>query len=42
MDQFNRTTFQPLETFAIRIEAQLQHDWSGGILEWQVEEAPRD
>ena len=37
MDRFNRITFDPVETKAIRIEAQLQPDWSGGILEWKVE-----
>lgn len=37
MDRFNRVTFDAVETKAIRIEAQLQPDWSGGILEWKVE-----
>jgi DUF1680 family protein len=37
MDQFNRVTFAPVETKALRIEVQLQLEWSGGILEWRVE-----
>lgn len=37
MDRFNRVTFEAVETKALRIEAQLQPDWSGGILEWRVE-----
>jgi DUF1680 family protein len=37
MDRFNRVTFDPVETTALRIEVQLQPDWSGGILEWRVE-----
>lgn len=37
MDCFNRVTFDPVETKALRIEVQLQPDWSGGILEWRVE-----
>jgi hypothetical protein len=37
MDKFNRVTFPAIETKAIRIDAQLQPDWSGGILEWRVE-----
>lgn len=42
MDQFNRVTFKPIETTAIRIEAQLQPNWSAGILQWQIEgAAPR-
>jgi hypothetical protein len=36
MDQFNRVTFTPVRTAALRIEVQLQADWSGGILEWKV------
>jgi hypothetical protein len=36
-DQFNRVTFEPVETTAFRIEVRLQPEWSGGILEWQVE-----
>ena len=37
MDQFNRVTFTPVKTSALRIEAQLQATWSGGILEWEVQ-----
>lgn len=36
-DQFNRTTFDPVETTGLRIEAQLAPSWSGGILEWKIE-----
>lgn len=38
IDRLNRATFDPIETTAIRIEAQLQPGWSGGILEWLLEE----
>lgn len=37
LDRFNRVTFEPVETTALRLEVQLQPDWSGGILEWTVE-----
>ncbi|MEI6647158.1 MAG: beta-L-arabinofuranosidase domain-containing protein [bacterium] len=37
MDQFNRVTFTPVKMSALRIEAQLQAAWSGGILEWEVQ-----
>jgi len=30
-------TFNPVETQALRLEVQLQPEWSGGILEWRVE-----
>jgi DUF1680 family protein len=36
-DCFNRVTFDPVETTAIRLEVQLRPDFSGGILEWRVE-----
>ena len=36
-DKFNKVTFAPVETTALRIEVQLQPDFSGGILEWQVD-----
>jgi DUF1680 family protein len=36
-DKFNRVTFKPVVTKALRIEAQLQPKWSAGILEWKVE-----
>ncbi|MBW2036443.1 MAG: glycoside hydrolase family 127 protein [Deltaproteobacteria bacterium] len=35
-DRFNRVTFDPVKTHALRIEVQLQSDWSAGILEWRV------
>jgi DUF1680 family protein len=41
LDQFNRVTFEPISTTAIRLEAQLQPNWSAGLLEWQAEEAQR-
>jgi DUF1680 family protein len=37
IDKFNRVGFEPVETKALRIEVQLQPEWSGGILEWRVE-----
>ena len=36
MDKFNRVTFKPINAAALRLEVQLQPDWSGGILEWRV------
>jgi uncharacterized protein len=35
-DQFNHLTFAPVETSALRIEAELEPGFSGGILEWRV------
>jgi DUF1680 family protein len=37
-DRYNRLTFEPVETDALRLEVQLQPDYSAGILEWLVEE----
>jgi len=37
-DQFNRVTFDPVETTGLRLEVQLQDGLSGGILEWRVGE----
>ena len=37
IDQFNRITFTPVTTTALRIEVQLQPNWCGGILEWKVQ-----
>ncbi|MBI5383534.1 MAG: glycoside hydrolase family 127 protein [Verrucomicrobia bacterium] len=37
MDQYNRVTFPALSTPALRMEVQLQPEWSGGILEWRLE-----
>lgn len=36
-DPFNRAAFTPVTTTGLRIEAQLQPDFSGGVLEWKVE-----
>ncbi|MGH7973550.1 MAG: discoidin domain-containing protein, partial [Limisphaerales bacterium] len=38
-DRYNRTTFDPVETDALRLEVQLPQDFSTGIHEWRVEEA---
>ena len=35
-DQWNRMRFQPVKTTALRLEAELQPQYSGGILEWRV------
>jgi len=37
INKYNRVTFTPVETTALRIEAELNPPWSGGILEWKVE-----
>ncbi len=37
LDKFNRVKFKPVETTALRMEVQLQPNFSGGILEWKVE-----
>ena len=36
-DAFNKMTFTPVQTAALRLNVQLQAGMSGGILEWQVE-----
>ncbi|MBV9866602.1 MAG: glycoside hydrolase family 127 protein [Abitibacteriaceae bacterium] len=36
MDAFNRVTFNPVTTTALRLVVQLQPEWSAGILEWRV------
>jgi DUF1680 family protein len=36
-DTYNRVEFDPLQTSALRLEAELQDGFSGGILEWRVE-----
>jgi hypothetical protein len=36
-DQYNRVTFKPVETTGLRIEVQLQPNYSAGILEWKIE-----
>jgi len=35
-DAFQTVSFEPVETTAVRIEVQLQPEFSGGILEWKV------
>jgi hypothetical protein len=35
-DKFNRVRFEPVTTKQLRIVAQLQPEFSGGILEWRV------
>jgi hypothetical protein len=37
MDEYNHVRFDPVTTSGLRMEVQLQPEWSGGILEWQVE-----
>jgi len=36
-DTFNSVRFRPVQTTSLRLEVQLQQDFSGGILEWQVD-----
>jgi hypothetical protein len=36
-DQFNKVSFDPVRTSAIRLQVQLQPTFSAGILEWRVE-----
>jgi hypothetical protein len=36
-DKFNKVTFDAVSTTALRLEAQLQPEFSAGILEWQIE-----
>ena len=36
LDQFNRVQFAPIATRGLKLEAELQPDFSGGILEWQI------
>jgi hypothetical protein len=35
-DQFNAVRFEPVTTSALRLEVELQPEYSGGILEWQI------
>ncbi len=35
-DRFNRVTFDKVTTSGLRLEVQLEDDFSGGILEWQL------
>ncbi len=37
VNQFNRVTFDPVETLKLKMEVKLQKDFSSGILEWKVE-----
>jgi len=36
-DKFNEAKFDPVETNSLRLEVQLQQDFSGGILEWRAD-----
>ena len=36
LNHYNRVTFDPIKTTALRIEAELQPDFTAGILEWRV------
>ena len=35
-DRYNRTTFKPMTTTALRLEVTMQQGWSAGIQEWKV------
>jgi DUF1680 family protein len=37
MDKYNRVTFDKVKTKALKIEVELQPEWSSGILEWKLE-----
>lgn len=37
LNRYNRVTFTPVETKALRLEVELKPNWSSGILEWKVE-----
>jgi DUF1680 family protein len=37
LDHFNRVTFAPVTTAALRLEVTLQPQWSAGVQEWKVE-----
>jgi uncharacterized protein len=41
-NQFNRIEFKPIETRALRLNIQLQKEFSGGILEWKFDETKAD
>jgi hypothetical protein len=36
LNAYNRARFKPVETTGLRIEARLQPNYSGGILEWKI------
>jgi hypothetical protein len=38
-DRFNEASFKPVTTSELKLEVQLQSGFSGGILEWRVEDA---
>ena len=38
-DQYNEVSFGPVTTTALRLEVELQPEYSGGILEWRVDES---
>ncbi len=38
-DKFNRVTFDPITTGGLRLDVELQDNWSAGVLEWRVEAA---
>jgi len=38
LDAMNRSTFAPITTTALRVDTQLQPQFSAGILEWQIPE----
>jgi hypothetical protein len=38
LDRYNRVTFTPVQTTALRIEAKLRPEFSAGILEWKIME----
>lgn len=35
-DRFNVVTFEPVTTRALRVEARLRPEFSGGVLEWRL------
>ena len=35
-DRYNAVAFEPVSTTALRIEAVLKPEFSGGVLEWKV------
>jgi len=37
LNAYNHVTFKPVETTGLRIKAQLQPNFSGGILEWKIQ-----
>ena len=37
VDKYNRVSFDPVTTSAVRIEVELQREYSGGVLEWRVD-----